>query len=101
MSIELRSTGADVECDWGTFGNSEADPRYPIEHLMLTTPGYTQKLIDEGPQELRGGVHSATQHDGRLFTHLDYHGQHWTWELYDAHWWDGVECPVMVGRWPD
>ena len=91
------------ECDWGRLGNTSADPRLGIEHLMLTTGDYAQKILDKGPQEGRwGSINSVTVDGQRIFMHLDYAGRRTTWELFDAHFWDGKGPDnVLIGRWPD
>lgn len=92
-----------IECDWGAIRNSEADPRRGIEHLMLIGADYVQQLLTEGPCSLSrvAGVGSASADGERLFFHLEHEGQRWTWELFDAHWWDHKGSQIYIGRWPD
>ena len=103
MSIELRREQNRLVCDWGSFDNGEADPKHGLRHLLLTTEDYVTKLLDEGQcPGPRGGIHSASRVGDRLFAHVDHDGKRWTWELFDAHWWDhGEPSNVLVGRWPD
>src|SRR5690349_14569819 len=128
MSVELRITtegdctcgkpyptdnpppehGHHVECDWGRIDYPEPRPdRNEVGHLMLTSAEYVAELIAYGPQMRRSGrIHSATRdHDGqRAFARSeDAQGRSWTWELFDAHWWDGKDNGVrwLIGRWPD
>ena len=91
------------ECDWGRFDNMEADPRRGLGHLMVITGEYVHQLLVGGPQErIDRGITSATAVGERIFVHLDYGGQHTTWELFGAHFWDGEGLgDIMVGRWPD
>lgn len=93
-----------MECDWGAIRNSEADPRLGIEHLMLIGADYVQRMLFSGPHTLgrTPGVGSATADGDRLFFHLEHEGQRWTWELFEAHWWDGNgPDDILIGRWPD
>lgn len=107
MSMELRIRGDSIECDWGVIEHSEPRPdRGEVGHLMIATSDYVSQLLREGPDDCHchhGGANSATELDGRLFAHIDYEGQRWTWELFNAHWWDNApQTPaLLVGRWPD
>lgn len=118
MSVELRIVDEGVVCDWGLIEHSDPRPeRGEVGPLMLTTMGYFKDLIEKGPLLRSGGaLHSADIHqadDGeldentpvRMFAHIDYNGQHWAWELFLAHWWDGAgrvtTDRILVGRWPD
>jgi hypothetical protein len=103
MSVEIRPTAdrEDVECDFGLFENSAADPRYPLRPLMLITRDQAAERLRDGPKHWRGGITSVTEQDGHMFAHVDYKGRTWTWELYEASWWDGKGLDVLVGRWPD
>lgn len=103
MSVEIRLSNDHFECEWGRFNNGEADPIYPIEHLMLTTKGYVRELLETGPRPgRRGSTHSATCRDGRMFVHLDHNDQYWTWEVFEARFWDDKgPKDILVGRWPD
>lgn len=102
MTVEIRVADQNFVCDWGTFENSEADPRRGLHHLMVTTPDYAAKLLESGPRPgPRGGMHSVIRDGGRMFAHLDYEGERTTWELFGARWWDDADCPILVGRWPD
>lgn len=103
-SVELYLTDSEIACTWGKIINAEANPRREcgIQHLMLTTPAYYKLLLLSGPiKRWHGGIHSATMVDGRRYSHMKYQGTHWTWELFDAHWWDMGEPVILVGRWPD
>lgn len=89
------------ECDWGRIENPQLDTRYPTPHLMLTTVGFV-KFLQGGPGYMRGGLVSVSDQDGRSYFHLDHSGQRWTWELFEAHFVDGVARPgFLLGRWPD
>lgn len=92
-----------IECDWGRINNAAADPRYSIEHLMLTTDSYIKQLLESPSITFLRGTHSASVDGTRTFFHLDYEGRHWTWEVFAACWADGKGKPdgIMVGRWPD
>ncbi|BCP29588.1 hypothetical protein JF780_05695 [Mycobacterium intracellulare] len=91
-----------IGCDWGAIRNSEVDTRRPIEHLMLVTPDVVERMLEHGPEiGTRGGLVSCTEDDGRKFFHLEYDDKRWTWELFDAHWWDDEGPEIYVGRWPD
>jgi hypothetical protein len=73
---------------------------------MLITRLYVDLLAKDGPvlwAHKGYRTDSVTFADGRVFAHLDWQGQRWTWELFDAHWSDGCKSPIglMVGRWPD
>jgi hypothetical protein len=75
---------------------------------MLTSAEYVAELLADGPQMRRPGrTDSATRTQGpgphRLFCHSEYQGRRWTWELFDAHWDDGVNNghTWLIGRWPD
>jgi hypothetical protein len=105
MTIELRwieGTDSHLECDWGTFGNSEIDPRRTIEPLMLITPDVVDRILEHGPEPgiPAGGTVSCSRDGERLFCHLEYEGAGWTWELFKAHWWDGHDMKIYVGKWP-
>jgi hypothetical protein len=112
VSIELRITtdGRNLECDWGVIEHGNPKPCLgKVGHLMLITPDYAKRLVEKGPHEPHCcGVNSVTTDGGRTFVHLDdYRGQRWTWELFEAHWWDdnwfghNGGPPILVGRWPD
>lgn len=106
MSVELRLTpdGTDLECDWGRIRNPDANPRFPIDSLVLVGDSwFMERLLLTGPVELsHGEIASATVgQDGRWYVHMEYEGQRWTWEVFEAHWWDGDDLPIMIGRWPD
>jgi hypothetical protein len=93
--------GWDIECEWGTFDNADCHPNRPTSHLILITPDYVQALLESGPILYRGGVSSASEDSGRLFAHFERDGQRWTWELFEADWWDGGGPEILIGRWPD
>lgn len=105
MTVEIwfSDESKEFECRWGTFENSECDPKRPLRHLMLTTAGYVRELLDTGPKRgPRGGTHSASIDGERIFAHLDYAGSRTIWELFEAHFWDnGGPDDVLIGRWPD
>lgn len=109
-----------IECDWGRIEHTDPNPsRGEIGPLMITDADYLRLLLGDGPRErLRKapgqpaaewpspGVwvtewHSATVDGDRLFVHVSYQDQRWTWELFEAHWWDRLPSEIMVGRWPD
>lgn len=88
-----------LECDWGRFGNSEADPRRGIEHLMLIRQQDFADMLESGTYlDWRGSTGTASVDGERLFFHLDYEGRHWTWELFEAHWWDHKGSKIYIGR---
>ena len=111
--IEIRRSGGDLVCDWGTFINAEAEPAAGLQPLILVCPEYVAELLITGPRPYHrggiesvtlhngGGVESVTLHNGRKFIHLDVEGSRWTWELFAARWWDDGYPRIMVGRWPD
>lgn len=108
-SIELRINDTGAVCDWGTIEHPEPRPDLAeVGHLMVTTGDYVDKLLRQPgalkvpPRGPHIGFHSATTRGGRTFVHHDYNGQRWTWELFPAHWWDGLKVSdLYVGRWPD
>jgi hypothetical protein len=90
-------------CVWGRFGNGEADPRWPLEHLMLIAGDYVTRMLQFGAEPgTRGGTVSCSSDADRLFCHLDYEGKRTTWELFEAHFADGGgPHDLFVGVWPD
>ncbi|RFZ15035.1 hypothetical protein VIMS_02465 [Mycobacterium marinum] len=100
-SVEIRKVNGGWECDWGRFGNPDASSRHPIEPLVIVTRSYLESIICGPHTRLDGGVCSAEIIDGRTFVHLDHDGQHWTWEVFPAHWEDGGWPEILVGRWPN
>lgn len=105
MSVELRIRNNNVECDYGMIEHGSPRPEHgQIGHLMLATHDYVAQLAQDGPSPDpygAGALHSVTTDGERIFAHINYHGQHWTWELLDAHWEDGQGPPILVGKWPD
>lgn len=103
MSIEIRRTeDCGIECDWGTFEHSQPRPeRGQVAHLLLVTPEMVARLLEHGPRDFHGATHTATTDDDRTFLHVEYQGQRWTWEVFEAHWWDHRDPPIMVGKWLD
>lgn len=102
MSVELRRNDNRIECDWGVFENSEADPERGLQPLVLITAELVRQLLNDGPApNPLGGMTSVDLHNGRMFAHLDYQGARTTWELHEARWWDDGEPEIYVGRWPD
>jgi len=104
VSVELRIDEGFAECDWGRFDNPEGDSRNELHHLLLSTTEYVEDLLKNGSKISPSGreVHSVTLVDGRIFAYIDCGGDRWTWEMFDAHWWDGNgNQNLMVGRWPD
>jgi hypothetical protein len=107
MSVEIRKTadGTQLECDWGVFENSEADPRRAcgLKHLMLIGGDCVERMLTSGPEvDHRGSTGSATRDGTRVFFHLDYDGGRMTWELFDCYFWDGKgPHDMFIGRWPD
>lgn len=93
-----------LECDWGDIEHPDPRPaRGDVGPLMLIGREYLEALVTAGPRRRSdGGLDSVTvdRDNHRLFVHLDYE-RRWTWELFDAHWWDGVDPTVYLGRWPD
>ncbi|EFG75263.1 hypothetical protein HMPREF0591_4826 [Mycobacterium parascrofulaceum ATCC BAA-614] len=107
-SVELRVVNdRDVECDWGIVEYPNPQPHLDrVGHLMLTAADYVTQLLTAGPAtrlDEDGRIDSATTTDGRRFVHTEYKGHRWTWELFDAHWWDGITNghDWLIGRWPD
>lgn len=107
-SIEIRPISFtavnQLACDWGIFENSEADPHREcgIQSLILVTPDYVRELLDKGVQTspyCQNALTTAFIRDRRTFVRLYHQHDSWTWELFEAHWWDGVDSPIMVGRW--
>jgi hypothetical protein len=90
MTIEIRREHHEFLCDWGVFRNAECATRYPIQHLILITPDVFKRLLLCGPEEntCGEGTLAASTQDGHMFAHLDWDGKHWTWECFNAHWWD-------------
>lgn len=93
------------ECEFGRLEHSDPRPdRGQIGPLMLTTPHYLESLLKSGPclwLNKGGRVDSASVHDGREFMHVQWRGQRWTWELFDAYFRDKPAFELLVGRWPD
>lgn len=111
-SIELRLVPTEpgrskVECDWGVIEYARARPPDEVGHLILVSKQGFCDLLRHGPNSLGvPGTMSRATFTGfgetlRRFFHLDYNGQRWTWELFDAHWADGCSFQVYIGRWPD
>jgi hypothetical protein len=106
-SIEIRMTadGADLECEWGVFRNSDANVRKRIDRLILIPPEHAKHMLAMAPvgplPHRSGGTSTATMVNGRIRIRLNYGVGHWDWDLYEAHWWDGEDMPIMVGKWPD
>ena len=94
-----------VVCDWGIVEHPEPRPdRNEVGHLMLTSTKYVRELLTNGPQERRTRrIDSAFRDGDRFFCRSAYQGSSWTWELFDAHWWDGKGNGLdwLIGRWPD
>lgn len=90
-------------CEWGPLDNGDPRPELgQVGPLMIITPRYLRKLINEGPQDAPWeGVHSATVDGRRIFAHHDWNGQRWTWELHPAYFSDNEGPQIIVGRWPD
>jgi hypothetical protein len=66
---------------------------------MLVTHRYINHLAAGG---LTAANTALDIREDRMFLHLDYSGNRWTWELHEAHWWDHLpEQRVFIGRWPD
>ncbi|MCC9182584.1 hypothetical protein [Mycolicibacterium mageritense] len=128
MSVELRITttghcecgiphpgdyqpGCDhgIECDWGKFGDP---PLVVRDYLAKTTTVegvsplilVSKSFADRGamPSDCGGwDISRFYTESGRRFMRIEADNGSWTWELLDAHWDDGVDCDVYVGRWPD
>lgn len=101
----------DIECDWGTFGDP---PLVVMDYLTHTTTIenaaalilVSKTFADRGglPTDFCQADNDVTTFyaDGRRrFMRFDADNGSWTWELFDAHWWDGHDPNVYVGRWPD
>lgn len=103
MSVELRrNISNELECDWGVFENSEADPKRELKPLVLITAEWVDQLLENGPApNPRGGLTSVVRDGDHLYAHLDYDGARTTWELFQAYWWDDGKPEIYVGRWPD
>lgn len=102
----MKSVSIDIvtgQSEWGPLRNAEADPRRGLEPLMLVENNYIQQLLASGPQPGPwGGTHSASSDGQRIFAHMDYLGQRTTWELFPAHFDDGLgPDDMLIGRWPD
>lgn len=94
----------DVGCDWGVIQYSDPRPALgQVGHLMLATGWWVGAMLNKGPRrDDRYGQTSVTEQDGRLFIHMDWEDQHWTWELFKAHFSDGKgPDDLFIGRWPD
>lgn len=108
MSIEIRKTadGRNLECDWGVIEHSCPKPeRGELGPLMIISADYAELLRDD-PEAARRQYSSSYDDSvsalgSRLFAHIGHAGKRWTWELFEAHWWDGPDPRVYVGRWPD
>jgi hypothetical protein len=110
MSVELRITadGRNLECDWGVIEHGNPKPCHgEVGHLMLITPDYVKQLLTRPKWTCLCSFKTATTDGDRIFAHLDCEGQRWTWELFQAHWFDdnwfgnNGGPPILVGRWPD
>lgn len=103
--LTLRPTpdGTDMMCEFGVIERSDPRPeRGDVQHLMLTTRDYVDHLLAHGPTVGgHGQVDSVRLVDGVLYADIEYNGQRWTWQLYEADWWDGKGPEILVGRWPD
>lgn len=105
MSIEVRmgSDGNPI-CEWGEITYPRPDEN-GIGPLMLTSVDYFCELMKEPRVWKPGRVDTATQVEERRFIHLTDHDKRYTWELFDAHWWDEQDKPrfyqLAIGRWPD
>lgn len=93
----------ELVCEWGILENTSADPLREggPRHLMLITPEHAQLLQFQPHIGPYGDIDSATVVDERVFVHKEFNGHRWTWELFDAHWWDGQGPEILIGRWPD
>jgi hypothetical protein len=92
----------DCECDWGVIEYGDPDPYLDqVGHLMLITPDYVKQLLSHPTLYPPGSVSSAYRSDDRTFVELLYENKRWTWELFEAHWWDGEGPEIYIGRWPD
>jgi hypothetical protein len=113
MSIGAWRNGAHIECDWGVI--EKARPHLgQVAPLVLVWAAGVHDLIKNGDNRLDApavaSVTLVTDDDPptedspiRMFYHLDYAGQRWTWELFDMHWTDAPEktSKLYIGRWPD
>lgn len=101
-----------LECDWGTIQGQPRPEQEPVSPLCLVSRDAVHEMIEHGPNNWgRPSTGSVTlvpidepiteQSRLRMFFHLEYGAQTWTWELFDAHWWDHKGPQVYVGRWPD
>lgn len=124
MSVEIRRNHENDgwECDWGPIEHPDPLPDHGrVGPLMVMDRDYFGRLFKKGPRpRANGSVDSVTtvpvDQNGRvidrdediaadtelrLFVHVEHGSQRWTWELFEAHWWDDKGPKVYVGRWPD
>lgn len=91
------------ECDWGRLENPSVRTDLPVSHLIVMRVKTFDRIHSRPESNPRGsGTFSATTQKGRRFIHFDNDGQRWTWELFEAHFWDGGGPEdLLIGRWPD
>lgn len=120
-----------IECDWGDVDFSHPRPdRDEVGHLILATRWSIDRAADgvsylfyrdcDSDGRTRWQEYTVTTSCDRTFLHTAWpiynHGegnpaesgtdpplpiQRWTWELFDAHWFDGFQQEIYIGRWPD
>lgn len=100
-----------IQCSWGEFG----DPPLIITDYQngTTIVENISPLIlvgkrfadSHGEYPCRAGdirnVTTFRDSGTQRFMCIDADNGSWIWELFEAHWWDGEDCTVYVGRWPD
>lgn len=97
-----------AESTWGVIEYPRARPACgEVGHLILVSAIGYEELAIKGPSLECGAMASAAfsaDEPPRMFYHLDFDGQRWTWELFLTYWADwitGVPVQVYIGRWPD
>jgi hypothetical protein len=94
-----------IDSDWGIVEHTDPRPDLgQVGHLMVTHADYIRYLAKDGPymSPTKGGRIDSVTFDGdRVFCHSEWRGNRWTWEVFDAHWWDHLPSEIMIGRWPD
>lgn len=119
-----------AECDWGQVMSEGRPDLDDVGPLVLVPRNWALQTVNEAviyprrPDDhgrARYQRYRVDNRNGRLFIHTDWpvydRGQgvragdgsekpptpmqSWTWELFDAHWWDGRGPEIYIGRWPD
>ena len=95
IAIHVPQGGEDFSCVWGVIEHPLPKPG-EVGPLMLTTPGYIRKLLQEpSPRDL------VTADGRRMFAHSRIGHRIWTWELFPAYFDDNLGPPIIIGKWPD